>query len=152
MAPQVANLFIVPTKHAPMREVAAVTAIEDRGFEGCVHGRAGSRRQVLLVENDVLREFGLRPGILRENLTVDGLPLAELAVGQRFRVGGASLEVTVECEPCDYLDTVRMGLQAELRGRRGVLCRVVESGTIRRGDSISLLGVLETAVGTGGRS
>jgi MOSC domain-containing protein YiiM len=38
-----------------------------------------------------------------------------------------------------------MGLQEELRGQRGWLCRVVVAGKIRKGDRIE---VMEAAVGT----
>jgi MOSC domain-containing protein YiiM len=34
------------------------------------------------------------------------------------------------------MDDIRPGLKLKLRGRRGLLCRVVEGGTIRRGDRI----------------
>ena len=34
------------------------------------------------------------------------------------------------------MDEIRMGLQDELRGQRGWLCRVIEAGTIRRGDPV----------------
>jgi MOSC domain-containing protein YiiM len=37
------------------------------------------------------------------------------------------------------MDEIRMGLQAELRGRRGILCRVIKSGIIRRGDAIEVI-------------
>jgi MOSC domain-containing protein YiiM len=68
-----------------------------------------------------------------------------------MRIGGATLEITDECEPCDYLDTIRMGLQVELQGRRGVLCRVVEGGRIGCSDSIELVEALETVKERGGQ-
>jgi MOSC domain-containing protein YiiM len=40
------------------------------------------------------------------------------------------------CHPCDQLEKVRPGLRREMRGRRGMLCRVLEGGMIRRGDAI----------------
>jgi len=43
------------------------------------------------------------------------------------------------------MDEIRMGLQEELRGQRGWLCRVVVAGKIRKGDRIE---VMEAAVGT----
>jgi len=38
--------------------------------------------------------------------------------------------------PCDLLEKIRPGLRRELRGRRGMLCRVIAGGMIRRGDNI----------------
>jgi MOSC domain-containing protein YiiM len=37
------------------------------------------------------------------------------------------------------MEEIREGLEEELRGQRGWLCRVVEGGTSRRGDSIEVL-------------
>jgi MOSC domain-containing protein YiiM len=122
-----------------MVERIAVQAIANRGFEGCVHGRPGSRRQVLLVEGEMLRELGLSPGVVRENITTEGIRLGELESGRRLRIGGAVLEVTVPCEPCDKMDAIRPGLQDELQGRRGTLCRVIENGLIRRGDALDVI-------------
>jgi len=34
------------------------------------------------------------------------------------------------------MEKIRPGLQKELEGRRGMLCRVIEGGSIRRGDEI----------------
>jgi len=78
----------------------------------------------------------LQPGIIRENITTRGINVDGLAVGQRLRVGDAQLEVRLPCTPCDLLEKIRPGLRRELRGRRGMLCRVIAGGTIRQGDSI----------------
>jgi MOSC domain-containing protein YiiM len=78
----------------------------------------------------------LSPGILRENITTDGINVNVLAPGQKLRVGEAQLEVSAVCGPCDLMEKIRPGLRRELYGRRGMLCRVVEGGIIRRGDTI----------------
>ena len=109
-----------------MLEQAEVQAIANQGFEGCAHGRQGSRRQVLLIEGETLHELGLAPGMARENITTQGIRLDELESGRLLRVGGAVLEVTVPCEPCDHMDAIRLGLKDEMLGRRGILCRVIE--------------------------
>lgn len=138
---KVARLFVAPRRHAPMAEQFQVPAIANRGLEGCTHGRSGSRRQVLLVEEETLVEFGLAPGSLRENITTTGLHLDQLRSGDKLRVGDAVLlEATEACEPCHVLDAIRPGLREAMQHRRGVLCRVVEGGLIRRGDVIELLG------------
>ena len=136
---EVARLFVAPARRTPMHERTEVRAIENRGLEGCAHGRSGSRRQVLLIEVETLHELGLRPGVTRENLTTLGIRLADLASGRLLRAGRAVLEVTVPCEPCAHMDAIREGLKGELQGRRGVLCRVVEGGLIRRGDALDVI-------------
>ncbi len=136
---RVQNLFRAPKKHLPMEELAEVRAVGDAGFEGCTHGRPASKRQVLLVDRETLDAMDLKPGIIRENITTDGLNVNSLPVGQLLRVGEARLEVSAVCTPCDQMEAIRPGLRRELWGRRGMLCRVVVGGVIRRGDSIEKL-------------
>jgi MOSC domain-containing protein YiiM len=122
-----------------MQELEAVRALEDVGFEGCAHARRGGKRQVLLVDRETLEAMSLGPGVIRENITTHGLDVNGLAKGQRLRIGDAKLEVSAVCTPCDKLENIRPGLQRELRGRRGMLCRVIEGGEIRPGDAIEII-------------
>jgi MOSC domain-containing protein YiiM len=122
-----------------MEELSEVLAVSDTGFEQCAHGRPASKRQVLLVDRETLEAMDLQPGIIRENITTDGLNVNSLQLGQQLRVGEAQLEVSMACTPCDLMETIRPGLRKELWGRRGMLCRVLEGGLIRRGDSIEKL-------------
>lgn len=136
---EVLRLFITLIHRQPMRELEETVAIENRGLQGCAHGRVGSWRQVLLMEAETLEELRLQPGVVKENITTRGLALRGLKAGQRLRIGEVTLEVTCPCEPCRLMDEIRSGLQQELRGRRGMLCRVVLGGRIRRGDGIEVL-------------
>lgn len=135
------HLFQCLAHGEPMHEFEEVLAIADKGFEKCIHGRRGSTRQVLLMDQETLDEFGIPAGRARENITTRGIKLDALPLGQRLRVGGALLEVTKPCTPCHQMDEIRDGLQNALRGRRGILCRVVEGGAIHRGDRIDLQSV-----------
>ena len=135
---EVAHLFQCLGHREPMREFDEVFAIENKGFRDCIHGRSGSSRQVLLMDLETLEEFGIAPGRVRENITTRGIALGTLPLGQRLRVGEAVLEVAKSCEPCHQMDEIRQGLQEAIRGRRGLLCRVVESGRIRLGDHLEI--------------
>jgi MOSC domain-containing protein YiiM len=146
----VANLFVAAERRKPMKAVGQVVALADRGFEGCTHAREGSKRQVLIVDRETLTEFGLLPGVVRENVTTVGLNVAELKAGQRVVIGSAVLEVTIPCEPCFQMDEIRMGLREALKNRRGVLCRVIEGGRISRGDRIEVSKAVTAIPGTGG--
>jgi len=136
---RVQNLFRAPRKRLPMEELAEVRVVTDAGFEGCAHARRASKRQVLLVDRETLEAMDLRPGIIRESITTDGLNVNSLQIGQLLRVGQARLEVTSVCTPCDQMEAIRPGLRKELWGRRGMLCRVLDGGLIRRGDLIEKL-------------
>ena len=130
------NLFRAPKKGAAMEELAEARVLADFGVEGCAHAQPGGNRQVLLVDRETLEAMELQPGILRENITTRGLNVNSLRVGQQLRIGQARLEVTMVCTPCNQMERIRPGLRKELWGRRGMLCRVLEGGIVRPGDSI----------------
>ncbi len=136
---RVQNLFRAPKKRLPMEVLSEVRAVGDKGLEGCAHGRPVSKRQVLLMDRETLEAMDLQPGVIRENITTDGLNVNSLEVGQLLRIGEARLEVSAVCTPCDQMEAIRPGLRKELWGRRGMLCRVLDGGTIRRGDLIEKL-------------
>ena len=136
---KVQKLFRSPKKHLPMEELAEVRIVADVGFEGCAHAQPGGKRQVLLVDRETLEAMDLLPGMIRENVTTDGLNVNSLPLGQQLRIGQARLEVSMICTPCDQMERIRPGLRKELWGRRGMLCRVLEGGIVRPGDSIEKL-------------
>jgi MOSC domain-containing protein YiiM len=142
----VEHLFIAVVHRFPVRESGEVWAIEEEGFEGCIHGRAGSKRQILLMDLETLEHLKIPPGAVKENITTCGLDLGAINPGEQLQVGAAILEVSAPCHPCSRMEEIRKGLQEELRGRRGILCRVVRAGRIRRGDTIEKVA---TAVGAG---
>jgi MOSC domain-containing protein YiiM len=142
---KISHIFRAPKKRLPMEEVEGARVIKNFGLEGCAHARpAGGPRQVLLVDRETLEAMDLRPGIVRENITTEGMDVNSLAMNQELRIGDVRLLVSEICHPCDQLEKVRPGLRREMRGRRGMLCRVLEGGTIRRGDRIEKVPPVET--------
>jgi MOSC domain-containing protein YiiM len=135
---EVLRLFTCLVHRFPMQEVSEVEVLKDKGFKGCIHGRPGSRRQVSLIDRETLERFGLAPGVVKENITTRGIDFQLLATGNVLRIGDCVLEITGPCDPCARMDEIRMGLQEELKGQRGWLCRVQEAGKIRRGDRIEV--------------
>lgn len=136
---EVAHLFRCLAHRLPMRPVEEIEALANRGLAGCAHAQPGGLRQVLLMDLETLEDMQLRPGEVKENITTRGLDVRGLRPGQRLRIGAALVEVTVPCEPCKRMEEIRAGLKQELRGRRGMLCRVLEGGRIRTGDTILAL-------------
>jgi MOSC domain-containing protein YiiM len=112
------------------------------GLDGDRHaGREDGKRQVLLTDAGDLRALGLRPGDLREQVTVELPGLMSLAPGTMLRVGLAVLELTGPCEPCTHIGEHvgvedREAFRQRLVGRRGMLARVSEPGPIRVGDLV----------------
>ncbi|KHL25245.1 hypothetical protein PK98_00295 [Croceibacterium mercuriale] len=84
-----------------------------------------------------------RPGAFGENLAIRGLVEADVAIGDRFRLGTALIEVSQGRQPCFRLN-LRMGLPDMARrmqqsGRTGWYYRVVEEGIVAAGDRLELL-------------
>jgi hypothetical protein len=69
-------------KHGwPMEALPAVEMGQDSGIAGCAHARPGGTRQVLLVDRETLEALELLPGMIRENITTEGLNVNVGAVG-----------------------------------------------------------------------
>lgn len=132
----VSGIFISRQRGAPMQALQEATIVADWGLEQDRKARAGSKRQVYLVDEGTLRSVDLQPGDLNENITVKGLDVNTLQAGQRVRLGDAVLEITMPCTVCGELEKVRAGLKEALRDRRGVLAHVLETGVVRLGDRL----------------
>jgi MOSC domain-containing protein YiiM len=141
---KILHIFRAPKKRLPMEELEEVRVIRNVGLEGCAHSHPDSARQVLLVDRETLEAMELRPGVVRENITTDGIDVNSLAMKQELRIGEVRLQVGEICHPCDQLEKIRPGLRREMRGRRGMLCRVLEGGMIRRGDTIEKVSLTVT--------
>jgi|SRR5579883_1888047 MOSC domain-containing protein YiiM len=135
---RVTHLFRAPKKRAPMEELQEAAAAENSGLEGCAHARPRGRRQVLLMDEETLRTFHLTPGMVRENVTTEGLDVNGLAIGQRLRIGSVELQVSLVCDPCEQIEALRPGLQAAMQGKRGMFCKVIRGGRLTCGAAIEL--------------
>jgi MOSC domain-containing protein YiiM len=109
--------------------------------KGIVGDKAfGSRkRQVLLVEEEILLKYSLSPGDLRENIVSTKLRISELKSETLLQIGEAILKITGDCAPCAYIDDLQEGLQNEIRGNRGALAIVELGAKINIGDPIKVL-------------
>ena len=133
----VVSLQVCVGHRQPMDFKDTVLAVTGHGLEGDRHANPRSRRQVLLMEHEVLDALDLTPGAVRENVTIAGLSIHQLAQGQIIGIGAeVRLEVTGLCEPCERMDEIRGGLREAITGRRGVLTRVVQGGALRVGDEV----------------
>ena len=88
------------------------------------------------------RELGALPvpGTFGENLTIEGVEGRSVAVGDRFLIGPAILEVTSHRTPCNVF-ALRMGDPGFVRrfhraNRPGAYCRVLTAGTVTPGNPV----------------
>jgi len=119
----------------------------DGDGQGDLGGHGGENRAVLVYQLDSYRHWAeefhrddLEPGILGENLTVDGLPDDEVCIGDRYQIGEAVFEVTQPRVTC-YRAGMRVGVpqMAALlvaQRRPGFYCRVIIEGEIEAGQDI----------------
>ena len=138
MSSTVIHLQLKPAEGAPMKPAQSVTAITGYGLKDDANaGR--SKRQILIIERELLDEFQLPIGDVRENITVQGIQLAGMAAGTRVRVGSALLEATLDCAPCEFIEDKRPGLRAAMEGKRGTLFKVIAGGEIKVGDVVQII-------------
>ncbi len=136
---KIVSLQLCVGHREPMDFREQATAVTGVGLEGDRHAQADNHRQILLMDSEVLDSFDLKPGMVRENVTVSGLAIHQLSNGQRLRIGSdVILEITGHCEPCGRMDEIRPGLRESLDMQRGMLTRVLQGGALKLGDPIQV--------------
>ena len=121
-----------------MEPLDTARVFENEGVEGCAHRRSG-KRSVLFVAAEDLEDLDVPFGAVKENFTVRGADVMRWPIGRRLAIGDAEFEVSMICDPCENMEKIRPGLQAELEGRRGMLARVTKTGRVTVGDEIRTL-------------
>ena len=116
------------------------------------------KRAILLITSEGLDEinamgFPVYPGALGENLTSRGIPRRALRIGQRFRCGAATIQLTEPRFPCGTLGVYGQGIQtaiydaramnadplSEVWGLSGFYASVAEPGIVRPGEAVALI-------------
>lgn len=83
--------------------------------------------------------YPLYPGAIGENVTLDGLDVDELAIGDRVRFsGGVEIEITKRRKPCYVLDAIDPTLKKALVGRCGVYGKILTEGELRPGETVEI--------------
>jgi len=151
----------------PKLMVDAVDLIENHGIAGDYHAGQFVRhrylakkdptrpnlRQVLLVDTSILAEIArqnihLEPGMLGENITLDGITVMTLPIGTQLEVGETLLEVTEVRNPCYQLNemhprllkAVASKVDGQVRRNAGVMARILKGGWVRPGDPVIVCG------------
>lgn len=141
----VEGIAIRPEKNGRMREVETVRVKAGQGLEGDVPSIPD--RGVTLISKrqwtDVCRELDTElPWYTRRaNLLIDAGGLGEL-IGKRIRISEVEVDLKLEVKPCGLMDSQHRGLRETLVPdcRGGVGGRILNDGTIRRGDSVFVIG------------
>ena len=115
-------------------------------------GHGGEHRAVYVYDrsayehwSEVLERDDLVPGHFGENFTVEGMPDDEVCVGDRYRIGDATFEVTQPRVTCFKvglrLEEPRMPALLYSHGRPGFYLRVLEEGEVGAGDEIERIAI-----------
>ncbi len=125
-------------------EVAQVTTdgIVGDGHDHDKHNTPMQAISLIDVEDldDLRREgFDVYPGATGENLTVRGLNIDALHIGDRLHLnGGVELQITKVRKPCYVLDAISPQLKGAIEGRCGCYARIITAGRIRPSETIEV--------------
>lgn len=146
----------VPGEFGLPKAAVAELRVTPAGAEGDYNrwrtekAKGDPEQAILVITREVLdglvkEGWPVKPGDLGENFTVDGIAEAAFKPGLRLRAGSLLLEVTKACDPCDEVYSLPyVGKQRgpdfvrALLGRRGWYARVLESGVVTTGATISV--------------
>lgn len=144
---QVKWIGISTGKREPIQCPERVTVQAKTGIDNDHHARSGrSKRQVTLIQWEhldvvakLLGRDEIDPSLLRRNLVVSGINLLALKKKRQFTIGDVVFEGSGPCDPCSRMEELLGpgGYQAML-GHGGITARVLQGGTIRVGDALTV--------------
>lgn len=151
----VVAIFIAPAAGGKMEEVEIVEAIAGAGLagdryamaEGSFNRKRPGRRQVTLINSIFFPSSNFEYAESRRNIVTQGVELMWL-IGREFYIGKARLRGQSYCDPC--LRPTRLSGKTEkfleaFSDRGGLVAEVLEGGTIKKGDPISIKAIPEEA-------
>jgi len=139
---EVLELYI-STKNTPKRENKLELHLDENGVKSDKFYAKDIGRSVLLASKmsyDLAKSenISISYGDLGENILLDYNPY-ELPIGTQVKIGEVILEISQNSTLCKGLSKVNSKLPKLLKTDRGIFAKVVTSGIIKRGDSISIL-------------
>ncbi|KRT34551.1 MOSC domain-containing protein [Acetomicrobium hydrogeniformans] len=121
-------------------DVGEATLIEGMGLEGDAHAGFMHRQVSLLALEDIekMREKmpNLGPGSFAENITVKGLDMDSLSIGDRISVGETLLEVTQIGKECHSKCEIFKITGDCIMPKKGIFCAVIKGGRVKKGDVV----------------
>ena len=125
-------------KHA----VPEIAVRKEHGIVGDAHAGNWHRQISLLAKESIdrMRAMGLSltDGAFAENIVTEGIELKTLPVGTLLRAGGALLRVTQIGKECHNDCAIKAATGTCVMPTDGIFAVVVEQGTIRPGDGMSI--------------
>jgi MOSC domain-containing protein YiiM len=145
MTGKIISINISSRKGEKKTGVPSAVLKENHGIVGDSHAGDWHRQVSILAQESVDKMRGrgveLHPGDFAENLTIEGIDLVKLPVGQQLSAGaGIILEITQIGKECHQGCAIREQVGDCVMPREGVFARVIKGGPIKPGDSIAVEG------------
>jgi len=136
------NLF-VSAEHTKGRVQKKMLTLDEKGIQEDKYYDKNILRSILITSKEsytLANKYNIvMPyGALGENMLVDFNPY-DLTAGQRLQISDVVLEISQNCTMCDHLSEIDDRLPELLKHDRGIFARVIKGGTIKEGDTISVL-------------
>lgn len=141
---KVVAVCISSRKGVKKQKVTKGSLIKNTGLEGDAHASHNTHRQVSLLAVESIKKMenkGLKttPGLFAENIDTEGIDLLSLKPGSRISVGNSAvLEITQVGKECHTKCEIYTQVGDCIMPREGVFARVIQGGTVKKGDTIKL--------------
>jgi MOSC domain-containing protein YiiM len=138
------SICISPERGQLKTEVEQARLIENYGIENDGHAGEWDRQVTCLNWASVLKankEHSLQvgPGAFAENLLIEGLELVEVGVGGKLKIGDDAILQVSQIGKEDHPSVVTRTLGVTLLPYEGLFCKVIQEGTIKKGDPVEVL-------------
>jgi MOSC domain-containing protein YiiM len=145
------SINLSAAKGVPKTQAQKAMLVKNHGIKDDAHAGAGPRQVSLLPMESIRGQIKLaktknavielRAGVYAENITTEGIDLAELKLKDRLKVGEtAVLEISKIGKECHKKCAIYYKVGDCIMPREGVFAEVVEGGEIAVGDSVERLG------------
>jgi len=142
-AGKVVGVCVSQRKPDPKKNVGQGFFRKGFGLVGDSHG--GTEKEVSLLAIESVQKLTQKTGIsaglgcFAENITTEGMDLTSLPIGSKLQVGeGKLMVIQIGKDPSQAHTYNYQG--HSILPKEGVFCRVVESGEVKIGDPIRLIG------------
>lgn len=141
---KVAAICISEVRGIQKHEIPEAYFKADHGIVGDAHAGNWHRQISLLGVESVAKlqekiSFELKHGAFAENVLIEGMTVYKLPVGTKLRIGQALCEVTQIGKECHSDCAIRKAAGDCVMPREGIFVKVLESGAVKKGDSVEIV-------------
>ena len=128
----------------PRPKVKELNLIENFGIENDKFAGKKLEQTVMIVglksyEMASEQNINLEFGSLGENILLDFDP-HDFEVGTNLKIGDSVIEITQICTVCNHLAVFGESLPMLLKNHRGLYCKIIESGEIKKNMIVEIKG------------